>query len=94
VLASCREHDLGVNEVWRDAALRYPEMSALALLRLAQRVIAQLLDEDKIRLVHGRRLGPHDERLAVEDAEQALLNWSTWAAQNDNVIWLEALDSD
>jgi hypothetical protein len=93
VLASCREHDVSVNEVWKDAASRYPEMSALGLLRLAHRVVAQLLDEDKIRLLSGPRLGPEDERSLVEHVDQTLLKWSTWAAQADNVIWLEALGS-
>lgn len=92
VLADCREHDLGVNEVCRDAGLRYPEMSALGLLRLAHRAVAQLLDEDSVRLMHGPRLGPQHERSTVEDAEQTLLNWSTWAAQGDDIIWLEAVD--
>jgi hypothetical protein len=78
VLASCREHDVSVNEVWKDAASRYPEMSALGLLRLAHRVVAQLLDEDKIRLLSGPRLGPEDERSLVEHVDQTLLKWSTW----------------
>lgn len=93
VLANCRTPGLTADEVWRDASVRYPDMRAGLLLRLAEQTVGELLDEGSIRLVCGPRAGPENQRRAVDDAEHTLGQWSTWATQVDDVIWLEAVDA-
>jgi hypothetical protein len=93
VLANCRTPGLAAYDVWKDASLRYPEMHASDLLRLAERTVAELLDEGRIRLLRGLRSMPEQPRRAVQGSEQALRQWSTWAAQVDEVIWLERVDT-
>jgi hypothetical protein len=93
VLAKCRAPGLTADEVCRDASVRYPEMRASFVLRLAERTVGELLDGGNVRLMRGPRVGPEHQRRAVEDVEHTLGQWATWAAQADDVIWLEAVDT-
>jgi hypothetical protein len=74
-----------------EAHMRYPELSARHLLWLAERVVGELCAERRIRLLRGRA-GQGQEWQSVEDPEQTLREWSTWADAND-AIWLEVPDS-
>lgn len=94
VLSNCRPHGLAASEVWRDASLRYPEMSASDLLRLAERIVMELLAEGGVRLMRGPRAGPKHERRAVEDPENTIRQWSTWTTDVDEVTWVEAAGTD
>ena len=91
VLARSRDEHLGARDVWMEAHKRYPEMSARHLLWLAERVVGELCAERHIRLLRGRE-GQGQEWQSVEDAEQTLREWSTWADAKD-AIWLEVPDS-
>src|SRR5262245_46436911 len=48
VLAKCHPHGVAASAVWRDASLRYPEMRASDLLRVAERIVSELLDEGTV----------------------------------------------
>ena len=94
LLAKCHPHGLAASAVWRDVSLRYPEMRASDLLRVAERIVMELLAEGRVRLLSGAAAGPEDQRRAVEDPEHTIGQWSTWATDVDHVIWLEAEHTD
>lgn len=92
ILADAYDDWLGVYEVWWSANSRYPTAALSQRLAVAERVVAELLAEDRIRLYRGSIKGPSGDEITGPDATALLLDPMTWVPDSEAVLWLGTID--
>jgi hypothetical protein len=93
VLAEAREDWMGVYEVWWAANSHFPARPLSQRLAMAEQAVAELLGEGAIRLYRGSWDEPEQEQISGADAITILEDWSTWMPEDDDVIWIGAVEA-
>ena len=73
-----------VFHIWWQANTLYPELAASERLRLAEKAIRQILDEELVVLIRDpTKMG---EVVPPDDYDAVLRRWDTWSAPDNGVV--------